>query len=83
MAAQELWVGQDHRGNSWRVSLYSPQLPNLIHWVKYGANGRHKLLDQVSDWNGSGWSLGRWIPVKPVVPDYIRQGVERQLQEAA
>lgn len=81
--AEPLWSGQDHKGNNWRVELYSPRLPHLIRWLKWSSVRGHKLLDQVSDWNGRGWSLSRWVPSMPVVPDYIRQTVEHQLQEVA
>ena len=82
MNTRELWVGQDHRGNNWRVELYSPQLPNLVRWVKYSGSGRgHKLLDQVSDWTGSGWNAARWIPAKPMVPDYIQRQVEELVKQ--
>jgi hypothetical protein len=82
MNARELWVGQDHRGNNWMVQRYSEKLPNLVRWVKYSGSGRgHKLLDQVSDWTGSGWNAARWIPAKPMVPDYIQRQVEELVKQ--
>ena len=73
-----IWIGEDHRGNRWEVTRYSDALPNLIQFLKYSAN--RKLLDQVADWDGSGWSGRRWLPLRPVVPDEVRLRVEQHLQ---
>lgn len=72
-----VWTGYDERGNHWEVKRYSAALPNLIQWAKF--NDTRKLLDQVSDWDGVGWSGKRWMPRRPVVPDEVRLVVEQLL----
>lgn len=75
-----IWSGDDQRGNRWEVSRYSPALPELIQFLKCAANGRRKLLDQVAQWDGLGWSGARWVPRRPVVPEEVRLVVEQLLQ---
>ena len=75
--ARMVWQGYDERGNHWEVKRYSDALPNLIQFTKY--NDTRKLLDQVADWDGLGWSGKRWVPRRPVVPEEVRLVVEQLL----
>jgi hypothetical protein len=73
-----IWTGYDQNENHWEVKRYSAALPNLIHFTKH--NDIRKLLDQVADWDGNGWSGRRWVPRRPVVPEEVRLVVEQLLQ---
>ena len=77
--SRQIWRGTDHKGNNWLIERYSDNLPNLVRWVKFSGLRGHKLLDQVSAWNGNSWNAARWVPNQPVVPSYIRQVVEGHL----
>lgn len=72
-----VWQGYDQNGFLWEVKRYSDALPNLIQFIKH--SDTRKLLDQVADWDGVGWSGRRWVPRRPVVPEEVRLMVEELL----
>lgn len=62
----------------WLITNWNDD-PTLILFQKWGGARSHKLLDQVAQWTGSGWSTKRWVPKTPTVPAAVLQHVMGEL----
>jgi len=51
----------------------------LVRFHKH--NGQRKLLDQIAEWQNGGWSIDRWRPRSPQVPDRILRLVENHMRQ--
>ncbi len=73
-----LYVTPPGTSPRWLISYWNDD-PTLILFQKWGGARGHKLLDQVAQWTGSGWSTKCWVPKTPTVPLKALQQVMGEL----
>ena len=70
-----------HQAAGWTVTQ-DPTMagrPDLVRFHR--STGQRKLLDQIAEWTGAGWSSRRWMPKAPTVPAALLQHVEALMRE--
>jgi hypothetical protein len=70
-----------YQATGWTVTQdpFDRRNPNLVRFHR--STGQRKLLDQIAEWTGAGWSSRRWMPKAPTVPAALLRHVEALMRE--